>query len=792
MNFSSLVRLPIVPFAILAPVVLAATAAADILTQPPESGGRVFIGGGGNAQLITFDDAAVTNGLRQQWVFLDFDLDAILNQVPVGQSVTGARLEWFGKFNGGATLNDTIYSVFEIEGDDLGRAAILAEGIEPVDPPESGIEGHGGDDVVSYYATHTAYGAVTDTEIEESDGDNLVSWDILELVQAWEAGTAQNPGSLIILNNQNPNFSGDSQGEGSGHGGDRDWINWNSTNASPSQDISGAVLVLLTELPGNGAPVSLALESDPIFSSLSVGAAVGTLSTEDPNVVSDVHTYTLVSGAGDTNNAFFQTNGDSLELAQSILAVGDATLSARLRSTDLGGLSVEGIVEVTVIADTDADLLPDLWEEMFFPGDLTALDGSIEDPIDSGSGSGDFDGDSISDAREFAFSTNPMLADTDDDGLDDFDEIEDFGTNPTKPDTDDDGLEDLFELDDSFTDPLLADTDGDGLDDGPEVNTHNTDPNDPDSDGDLANDGIEIAAGMDPAQAGNDIAPNWTPVGADPVDPDQVNHARVFISNLADTMWINFDSGTVENDSRQQWQWMDLSESLARIPAEEVSPAVLLVWSGTHQILPSAGNPTIWSVFAVPDDFFGLDTIPGDTRTGTELVDYYSSASPIGGVTNGQIASSAGVGWDITALVQAWRDGTITENVGQLIILNDRNSFAGPSEGTGHLQGREWVNWDPAGPVVLVEFEPVELLPFNITSIDDSRLAADRTVEITFLNLPDQMFYTVEYSTDLTTWVVLDDQVMGSDTSETSYDIILEESLFPDLPPSLFFRVVSP
>jgi len=233
MNFSSLVRLPIVPFAILAPVVLAATAAADILTQPPESGGRVFIGGGGNAQLITFDDAAVTNGLRQQWVFLDFDLDAILNQVPVGQSVTGARLEWFGKFNGGATLNDTIYSVFEIEGDDLGRAAILAEGIEPVDPPESGIEGHGGDDVVSYYATHTAYGAVTDTEIEESDGDNLVSWDILELVQAWEAGTAQNPGSLIILNNQNPNFSGDSQGEGSGHGGDRDWINWNSTNASP-------------------------------------------------------------------------------------------------------------------------------------------------------------------------------------------------------------------------------------------------------------------------------------------------------------------------------------------------------------------------------------------------------------------------------------------------------------------------------------------------------------------------------------------------------------------------------
>jgi hypothetical protein len=42
------------------------------------------------------------------------------------------------------------------------------------------------------------------------------------------------------------------------------------------------------------------------------------------------------------------------------------------------------------------------------------------------------------------------------------------------------------------TDPLLFDTDNDGLSDGAEVNIHNTDPNNPDSDGDNLLDGAEV------------------------------------------------------------------------------------------------------------------------------------------------------------------------------------------------------------------------------------------------------------------------------------------------------------
>jgi len=61
-------------------------------------------------------------------------------------------------------------------------------------------------------------------------------------------------------------------------------------------------------------------------------------------------------------------------------------------------------------------------------------------------------------------------------------------------DFDEDGLEDWEELDNEGTDPNDADSDDDGLDDGTEINGRNpTDPNNPDTDGDGCNDGVEDA-----------------------------------------------------------------------------------------------------------------------------------------------------------------------------------------------------------------------------------------------------------------------------------------------------------
>lgn len=88
----------------------------------------------------------------------------------------------------------------------------------------------------------------------------------------------------------------------------------------------------------------------------------------------------------------------------------------------------------------------------------------------------DTDGDGLDDAREAALGTDPLLPDSDDDGLTDRDEVDIFGTEALAADTDRDGIGDAEELLGGATSPFLPDTDGDGS---------------PDPD--------EIAAGTDPA-----------------------------------------------------------------------------------------------------------------------------------------------------------------------------------------------------------------------------------------------------------------------------------------------------
>jgi hypothetical protein len=56
------------------------------------------------------------------------------------------------------------------------------------------------------------------------------------------------------------------------------------------------------------------------------------------------------------------------------------------------------------------------------------------------------------------------------------------------------------------TDPALADTDGDGLDDGEELAVFFTDPFATDTDGGGKTDGEEVAAGLDPRDPSDDVA----------------------------------------------------------------------------------------------------------------------------------------------------------------------------------------------------------------------------------------------------------------------------------------------
>ena len=78
----------------------------------------------------------------------------------------------------------------------------------------------------------------------------------------------------------------------------------------------------------------------------------------------------------------------------------------------------------------------------------------------------DTDGDGLNDGQEVnTILSSPVLEDTDGDGLLDGAEVNTHGSSPLLTDTDADGLNDRVEIEVHFTNPTLKDTDGDGFED---------------------------------------------------------------------------------------------------------------------------------------------------------------------------------------------------------------------------------------------------------------------------------------------------------------------------------------
>ena len=121
----------------------------------------------------------------------------------------------------------------------------------------------------------------------------------------------------------------------------------------------------------------------------------------------------------------------------------------------------------------------------------------------------DSDNDGINDDLEAHYGTDKDKADTDGDGLTDYQEIFDLGTNPLKADSDGNGVSDYDEdadgdgLSNGYeysigSNPQFKDTDGDTLSDYDEVHTYKTSPINDDTDEDGASDDWEINNGFDP------------------------------------------------------------------------------------------------------------------------------------------------------------------------------------------------------------------------------------------------------------------------------------------------------
>ncbi|MFI5452870.1 YDG domain-containing protein [Pedobacter sp. UC225_61] len=106
-------------------------------------------------------------------------------------------------------------------------------------------------------------------------------------------------------------------------------------------------VVTLTVTNVNEAPTNIALSASSINENVAANSTVGTLSTTDVDAA-NTFTYTLVSGAGDTDNAAFNISGSSLRISASPDFETKSSYSIRIRTTDQGSLSFEKVLTITI------------------------------------------------------------------------------------------------------------------------------------------------------------------------------------------------------------------------------------------------------------------------------------------------------------------------------------------------------------------------------------------------------------------------------------------------------------
>jgi hypothetical protein len=127
----------------------------------------------------------------------------------------------------------------------------------------------------------------------------------------------------------------------------------------------------------NEAPTDISLSNAKVDENQPSGTTVGTLSSTDQDV-GDTHTYSLVAGAGDTDNGAFQITGDTLKTNQSFDFEAKSSYSIRVRSTDSGGQSTEKQFTITITNVNDP------------PTDIALSNANVDENKPSGTDVGTF------------------------------------------------------------------------------------------------------------------------------------------------------------------------------------------------------------------------------------------------------------------------------------------------------------------------------------------------------------------------------------------------------------------
>jgi len=129
----------------------------------------------------------------------------------------------------------------------------------------------------------------------------------------------------------------------------------------------------------NQTPTDITLSSNNVNENAGLYTAIGTLTTADPDA-GDIHTYTLVSGAGDSDNSSFRITGNTLESNAVFNYETRSSYSIRLQTDDGNGgtFSKEFIININdVIEISSFSIVPIADASVTENSDYTSITPSI-------------------------------------------------------------------------------------------------------------------------------------------------------------------------------------------------------------------------------------------------------------------------------------------------------------------------------------------------------------------------------------------------------------------------------
>ncbi|MCR9249680.1 MAG: SBBP repeat-containing protein [bacterium] len=122
------------------------------------------------------------------------------------------------------------------------------------------------------------------------------------------------------------------------------------TDDGNSNQFEKSFSVTVTDI--NDTPTDIMLSSNEILEGNSINDIIGSLSSTDDDA--DTHVYSLVSGAGDDDNASFNVSGANLQASEVFDFETANSYSIRLRSDDQNGGVYEEVFSISVTNDPEA------------------------------------------------------------------------------------------------------------------------------------------------------------------------------------------------------------------------------------------------------------------------------------------------------------------------------------------------------------------------------------------------------------------------------------------------------